>query len=497
MRYLCITIRFFDPYYEGFKDKKFTEVDWPPAPLRCFQALIRGVKDWERAEGTIGVSDTALRWLEALPAPTIIVPLVSVGKAYGTFVPINNVDENGHPIRSSIKIHRPVYLPDDAFIEYIWPLPEGDIPAPLLDMPRHMVNLGRGTVLVTADATVLDEMPKPDKERIVWSPDGDHTDENYIRCQVPIKGTYDDTERHFQRSLEYIQTGVEPVRITTYDSVGYRHHNSRKKLPVNMFEILWEPNTVLKNVTIETAGMMRHTTAQALREQMLDEAWIRKHVLGHFDDPVEAKKQQRLAFLPLPSYQKWSGGSRIGGIKRILVTSFNPDFRPETEWVAECLKNQNLVQENGKIAAQLVSVPDSTPDFVRDRYIGTSTVWETCTAMLLSGHDDPGGCRKALKEGRRVTESSAKMITRINHLVRKGFLQAGFPEALLEGTIVEWQKEGLLPGVPHCRDFTVSRHHTHCPRYHVRVTFPQPVTGPVCVGDGRFYGMGLFLIPAN
>jgi len=238
--------------------------------------------------------------------------------------------------------------------------------------------------------------------------------------------------------------------------------------------------------------------AQAAREQGAAEDWIRAHVLGHTEDQQAAKEQRRLAFLPLPSYQKWQNGSRIGGFKRVAVTSFNPDFTPETNWAIECLDKQPLCREpDGAIVAFLERIPSGITEFVQDQYIGTSQVWETSTAILLPGHDDPGGCRKAILEGRNVAENVIKMADRIEYLIRKSLVQAGFSDVLAREVSIEWRKEGFLPGTPHCRDFTVSRHHTQRPRYHVRLTFPRAISGPLCLGDGRFYGMGLFLIPVE
>ena len=42
------------------------------------------------------------------------------------------------------------------------------------------------------------------------------------------------------------------------------------------------------------------------------------------------------------------------------------------------------------------------------------------------------------------------------------------------------------------RRYVVGAHHCCLPRYHVRVTWPVPVRGPLCLGAGRYYGMGLF-----
>jgi CRISPR-associated protein Csb2 len=40
--------------------------------------------------------------------------------------------------------------------------------------------------------------------------------------------------------------------------------------------------------------------------------------------------------------------------------------------------------------------------------------------------------------------------------------------------------------------YAVPQHLASYPRLHVRLTWPRPVNGPLCIGSGRFSGLGLF-----
>jgi CRISPR-associated protein Csb2 len=56
----------------------------------------------------------------------------------------------------------------------------------------------------------------------------------------------------------------------------------------------------------------------------------------------------------------------------------------------------------------------------------------------------------------------------------------------------EWRREGFRRGLDLAKRYTVAAHHQRLPSYHVRITWPVSVQGPLCLGAGRYYGMGLF-----
>jgi CRISPR-associated protein Csb2 len=58
---------------------------------------------------------------------------------------------------------------------------------------------------------------------------------------------------------------------------------------------------------------------------------------------------------------------------------------------------------------------------------------------------------------------------------------------------VDIGRDAWLPGVPPCLDFCTERRPDLPPRYrtHVRLEFAGPVRGPLLLGAGRYFGLGL------
>ena len=60
--YLCLTVRFLQPYYHGRTDGG--EPEWPPSPLRVFQALVAAAAARWREAQFREYAVPSLRWLE-------------------------------------------------------------------------------------------------------------------------------------------------------------------------------------------------------------------------------------------------------------------------------------------------------------------------------------------------------------------------------------------------------------------------------------------------
>ena len=76
-----ITVDWLEGLYHG--------AEWPPAPWRVYQAMVAG-SDFERRRNP--ALETALRHLEALPAPVVTAPRASVPRLVTARVPDNDGD---------------------------------------------------------------------------------------------------------------------------------------------------------------------------------------------------------------------------------------------------------------------------------------------------------------------------------------------------------------------------------------------------------------------
>jgi CRISPR-associated protein Csb2 len=121
------------------------------------------------------------------------------------------------------------------------------------------------------------------------------------------------------------------------------------------------------------------------------------------------------------------------------------------------------------------------------------------TPVILPGHDDPDSLRRKYRARLTAGKASAadqrhlleRLNDRIENLLWKAFEQAGWPPETLAGATLEHRGVGWLPRLGLAREYELPK--VHYPRYHVRITFPRPVRGPVVVGAGRYRGLGLFV----
>jgi CRISPR-associated protein Csb2 len=154
----------------------------------------------------------------------------------------------------------------------------------------------------------------------------------------------------------------------------------------------------------------------------------------------------------------------------------------------------DLIDERtGEVQAVLAAT--SLDDRVLKRYVSESARWASVTPMLLPGHDDPGGLRERLRKAKGGDEQRS-LIERIQKrrdgLVRKALRQAGFGDDLAFSAEIETRQTGFVAGVERASRFAVPSHLADAPRLHARITWPVKVAGPVCIGRGRFSGVGLF-----
>jgi CRISPR-associated protein Csb2 len=129
------------------------------------------------------------------------------------------------------------------------------------------------------------------------------------------------------------------------------------------------------------------------------------------------------------------------------------------------------------------------------RYVSESSVWATVTPMVLPGHDDPGGVREKLRSANGGEEQRAlveRLMKRREALVRKALRHAGLGDELAFSAEIETRATGFFAGVEHASRYAVPSHLAKSPRLHVKLTWPVKVAGPLCIGRGRFSGLGLF-----
>lgn len=501
-RYLVLSFRFLSPWFHGRGDEGAPE--WPPSPLRAFQAVVAAAARAGTLESTRG----ALAWLEQRAAPLIIGPEAAECTAgYRLSVPHNAMDlvgkqwsrgdEGNAAEHRTMKNLRPHRLPEEAVMHYAWRLDCGGSNAPaLIAAARGVVALGWGVDLVVGDGAIVDsaqfaELSAPLK---VWEPRRDGA----RKLRAPMKGTLDDLGRRhtafLSRTSSADPTLRPPPALSTFAITQYARTDQPRAAAIAGFTLMCVASdnfrafdTTRRGMAV--AGMLRHAVRTAAERAGWDEARVHASVLGHGDGD-----EARFLLVPVPSIEsRGVGAETVGAVRRVIV--FSTGVRStDTTWAARVLGGMDLIDEKtGEVQAVLAAT--SRSDRVLKRYVSDATTWATVTPMVLPGHDDPGGLRQKLRKAKGSKEQQlliGRLMNRREALVRKALTHAGLGDDLAFSAEIETRETGFFAGVERASRYSVPSHLTGSPRLHVKLTWPVKVAGPLCIGRGRFSGLGLF-----
>lgn len=484
--YLCISVRFLQPLCHGRGDGG--EPEWPPSPLRLFQALVAGAAGRWNERTRLEHAVPALRWLECHPAPTIVAASgVAAEEKYRLYVPDNIGDlaagawtrgDTARLVRRTEKDVRPTRLLGDA-VSYLYPLSNGHCPhfETLRTAVHAITHLGWGIDMVVADAVMVtdDDVAKLSGER--WLPGEGGSATGY---RMPINGTLDALMAKHEAGLNRLgPDGFKPIPpLAAFRIVRYRRATEPVHRPFAAFGILkpdasgWRPFDPVRR-TRDVAAWVRHATGKVCTGWPLADvaAFVHGHDVG--GKPLKGPEaDHRFAYLPLPTIN--GPMNRVELIRRVVVVA-PPDRREHVDWVRRRLPGQDLSPLNGdgRSIGMLNLLPGS--DWVLNRYVGEGRVWSTVTPVVWPGHDDRNA-RKA------------------DGILRKAFVQAGLaPEVVAAIEELDWRPVGFRAGLDLAQRY-VTPDKINGRRYHVRVRFAHTVRGPLAVGAGRYRGMGTFAL---
>lgn len=515
---LCLTVRFLDARFHGRRDDG--EPEWPPSPLRLVQALTAVSA---RRTGRVEDDDRAvLEWLAALQPPIIIAAPAVTGTPVRIAVPNNDLDvlasewaRGRSPSKQAselktLKTVRPVHIDGDCCVHYVWP----GVPADSEDRIRglralagSLVALGWGRDLVFGAVSQLDEAIADRLPGERWSP----APAGGQPLRVPAQGTVNDlVRRHDQFKRSVTPDGVSiPPPLRSFRVQVYQRAAAHPERSIAAFSLLTLDASRFRpfdasRLGVEVAGMMRHAARRAAVAAGWPEGTVNATVLGHAPaaDGSEhvAVGPQRFAYLPLPTLEARGGDSmRVGSIRRVIVTSFG-NLDDEISWARRSLNGLDLINEGtGEAVALLALVPSADSHVVR--YVAARSSWATVTPMLLPGYDDPRHLRRRMAEASDAVSRRRYLVQlaeRTEQLIRKAIAHAGYSAELAEHSEIEWRPIGLFAGAGRANDYRVPSHLRRFPAVHCRVRWldrggrPVEVGGPICVGAGRFYGIGLF-----
>jgi CRISPR-associated protein Csb2 len=525
--FFCITVRFLDPVFHGRGDGGKSE--WPPSPLRMFQALIAAAAVRWRDAAFQNKAAPALAWLERQQPPSIVAPVANAGTVYRLYVPDNVGDKvaqswsrGGAADLAGYRTEKDVrstYLENGDAVHFLWQLSAEDAgfdaaKEELFAAARSVTHLGWGIDLVVGNGQVLfdDQAQSLAGEHWHAVPSG------VARLRVPKAGTLSALVRRHHDFLNRLPTPdtFRPVPpLAMFDTVAYRRATDSSRPPFVAFSLLkpdgsgFRPFDTVRRTKV-VAGMMWGAANDAARMSGWPEDKIGRFILGHDECRSERHRPvagPRFAYLPLPTIEHRGSGRAevIGAIRRVLVTSFAETSGNEIDWVARTLSGGNLVDEQDcEVRAILARIPSN--DRIVRRYVGPAAVWSTVTPMVLPGYDDPAHYRRRMKHTASADEQKrllGRLEDRIDGLIRKAIVQAGFAPALAEHAAIEWRTVGFWAGVDLANRYRVPEKLQRFSRWHVRIIWRDShggevdLSGPICLGGGRFYGLGLFAAEAS
>ncbi|MEI6540860.1 MAG: type I-U CRISPR-associated protein Csb2, partial [Planctomycetota bacterium] len=327
------------------------------------------------------------------------------------------------------------------------------------------------------------------------------TDQSGTALRVATEGTLSALLEKHQKFLGRLTDGgFKPVPpLTTFRVVGYRRATEPPQRQFAAFSILKPDASGLKSFdplrrTRDVAGMVRHAAAEAARDQGWTDEQINVFVHGKSLDGAQpssgANSPDRFQYLPLPTINPL----RVDSIRRVLIVA-PPHCNQKITWARRAMAGVELINDSKQPEALLTILPGS--DNVLQQYTGRSTKWSTVTPVILPGYDDPDHLRRKLKKGVDAETQKRfldRLDARIDGLLRKAFLQAGYSSELVAQIKLEWRDVGFRAGVELASRYLPPENLNKSPRYQVRVTFPLNIIGPIAVGGGRFRGFGLFAI---
>ena len=464
MRTLRITVEWLGGAYHGR--------EWPPSPLRLYQAMLAGGARHRRGDA---VHESALRHLETLAAPAITAPSAQSEAAVTASVANNDGDvvlarlAQGRASEARRLRERSVTLRTrrarrvDGPIAYDWeatPETAGHIGA-IAAMAASVSALGLGIDTALARAALLERAGPVRGIRHVPDPSGRRA------LDVPWRGAFDALERRYRAERGRIAGGsVAAVPEPARRSARYRAALEPAQPRSTAFALRRPDDTPMAFAgtrAMEVAAMVRHAIGRVARRAGLDEA-TRSALMGH------GREAGRLRVQPLPNVGYRRADGRIRRV--MLVASAGVG---EAHWtdVAVRLLGEALVAE-GERAPVAVLAPMGAGDPVVARFRGAARRWTTATPVVLPGHDH--------RRGKPRPERSVARLLR----------HAGIAGALVESVTME--PAPTIAGSERASRYRVPAHLARYPRGHLSVRWTMPLGGPLALGAGAGYGLGL-LVP--
>ncbi len=491
------------------KNEKNHIPEWPPHPDRIFMALIDAwgeTKEVKEAD--------ALRWLEKQEPPDILFPSANPRQIFQNFVPTSSNATKGqkyfqsksiYQITSSIK-RKPRYfpasiLPDNEHTVYaVWEdvqLSKESYDV-LLSVVKRVYRIGHSASLVRMNIKI-NKFARPSN---IYTYD-EKNGSVFLRC--PYSGRFDELTDSFENNTMKEDSQWRPnIAITR----GYRNPHSRiiqSKMSSDWVILSCKgfftnsPNSndlhdKVQHVPSFTpdirvfphiAKKMRDMLMSYIRPESIHEV-----ISGHSTNGTVLQKPH-LAILPLANvgWQKFSDG-RLLGVALVLPrdsTYGTVERRQLKQAISKFLENNSDVKKQSQSTENgILNVSDigklkfsntnqDRSSLSPDRYVSKSKSWNTVTPLILDHYP------KKNKKPEDIVRTSCENVglpKPISVHISRHSNVIGVPPAFISEKGWRSPKKGLFDNRFVC---------------HASLSFSEDVEGPIILGAGRYYGLGLFI----
>jgi CRISPR-associated protein Csb2 len=390
---------------------------------------------------------------------------------------LNNVSDS-NPSRTPKTIH-PTLLNGDRLLQYAWKFDASQSDAKnyaktLTGAARHINALGWGIDLAIGQGEIVEHLPPPTASRVQYRPTGTAL-VGGLDLRVPIRDSLMSLERTYADFLKrYESPGVTKLESAgaIFEPQRYVVGTARPNVAFRLVNPDGDTASIRHQLIAPLVGMIRALANRPYVVASLGQAVIDREIKGH---PKESTGD-RVSILPLPTIRK---GPTDGRIRRVMLTQPFGSDGTLCDRLGRLFDGQELTALSDEERFPPIFLERiARRDTVLPYYTGISRVWASVTPVLLPGYDD----RKD-HHG-----DNQKRLARAEQLVRKALRQS----AIDDRAHVELSRVPYWTGSLHTREYGPREKLAHYPRWHVRLTFDRPWTGPLAIGAGRHCGFGVF-----
>ena len=516
--------------------------EWPPHPVRLFSALVAA---WADADSPDSAERRALEWLESRGAPAIAASAAVPRTVASHFVPVNDeaiiasawhskkakriyaltdqpeaelraapdgagrsvlrlqqriakerdvqkqVSEVGKTSidsaekmlpdrRSKQERHFPSVRPDEPRATFLW---DGDAPeavrSALDGLLERVTRLGHSSTLVACRVA-----PDPPDASHVPDSTGDSLRAVRSGQLAELERLHADHQGNRPRVLPFTAVSYRAVADSTCDEDILQANTTGDWI---IFEFAHDSRAFPATRAVDVAKAMRGAVLRHAEEP------ISAQLSGH-DQAGNPVRSPHLAFLPLPYVGYEHADGRLLGIALSTPHSLSDDarralYRAIGGWERSATSTTYPLRlafsTGGILRLRRLRSLATNVSLRTDMWFRPSRKWMSATPVALPEH--PGRLASGTAQKRTKAWQAAEQA------VAAACRHADLPapthiEVSLSPLITGARPAGRFPSFSQCgrNDQSIRRQLVH-----VVVTFEHPVAGPLMLGTGRFFGLGM------